>query len=436
MRQRGLTVIVPIKTGKAAQLKSFLNEIGQNIMTNPHIPFSQFKTVHFLRWVILPATKIGGENIPEQLVMSSNYDGSLDHHLADLVDIAGNGIGKIYAFCEDAPSEGKAELIAYLKRHRRRNAAFYVGATGRKASQIHREKELWESIEDRLQQMDPSQQWESGSASEIGQQLRKEILAEPELDWSRNSYRSTFMERFGILTLGGGLLGLIGLFTLGFCFFPWITGGLSLAIVLWFTALWMALRAAEKKDRQAFKRARRDAGRIADLHHREDYKTQNQITHLVDIKPGLVRQFWLRFVLGAINLLAISVFNKGNLGGISSIHFARWAIIDGGRRLLFFSNYDGSWESYLGEFVDRASFGLTGVWSNTVGFPPTRKLIFEGAAHSTQFKAWVRAQQIETQIWYSHYPDLSINNVNNNTAIRQGLLQKDPSKTAEWLQRF
>ncbi|MEM7040531.1 MAG: hypothetical protein AAF570_26445, partial [Bacteroidota bacterium] len=174
-----------------------------------------------------------------------------------------------------------------------------------------------------------------------------------------------------------------------------------------------------------------------ELTTREDYKVQNQITHLVVVKPGFFRQFTLRFVLWAINLLARTVFNKGELGGIPSIHFARWAVIDGGRRLLFFSNYDGSWESYLGDFIDRAAVGLTGVWSNTEGFPPTRNLIYEGARNSGDFKAWVRECQIETQVWYSAYKALTVQNVNNNTEIRKGMTGNlDREAAAEWLQRL
>ena len=123
--------------------------------------------------------------------------------------------------------------------------------------------------------------------------------------------------------------------------------------------------------------------------------------------------------------------------GIPSIHFAHWHLIDGGRRLLFLSNYDGTWESYLGEFVDRAASGLTAVWSNTVGFPRTRFLALDGARNEQQFKAWVRSQQVPTDVWYAAYPRLSVLNVNNDTALRAGLSARlDASALAAWLQRL
>ena len=55
-------------------------------------------------------------------------------------------------------------------------------------------------------------------------------------------------------------------------------------------------------------------------------------------------------------------------------------MIDNGRRLLFLSNFDGSWENYLDDFIDKASIGLTGVWSNTLKFPRTYFLVLGGAS--------------------------------------------------------
>ena len=127
----------------------------------------------------------------------------------------------------------------------------------------------------------------------------------------------------------------------------------------------------------------------------------------------------------------------GQLSGIPSIHFAHWAMIDNGRRLLFLSNYDGSWENYLDDFIDKASTGLTGIWSNTVGFPPTRFLVFAGARNGPWFKAWARNQQTYTAVWYSAYKNLTVNIIDNNSAICEGLvLPLAGAAVKEWLGRF
>ena len=77
--------------------------------------------------------------------------------------------------------------------------------------------------------------------------------------------------------------------------------------------------------------------------------------------------------------------------------------------------------TYLGQFIDEAASGLTGIWSNTIGFPPARWLFLGGARKEREFKNFVRSSQIRTQVWYSGYPDLSVADVWNNSAIRRGL---------------
>jgi hypothetical protein len=112
-------------------------------------------------------------------------------------------------------------------------------------------------------------------------------------------------------------------------------------------------------------------------------------------------------------------------------------MLDNGRRLLFLSNYDGSWENYLDDFIDKASSGLTGIWSNTEGFPPTLFLFGKGARNGPLFKAWARTQQTYTHVWYSAYRDSTVQNIDNTSAIREALFARlDEAGVKEWLRRF
>ncbi|MEI9948898.1 MAG: hypothetical protein WDO74_07925 [Pseudomonadota bacterium] len=88
---------------------------------------------------------------------------------------------------------------------------------------------------------------------------------------------------------------------------------------------------------------------------------------------------------------------------------------------MFFSNYDSSWESYLGDFVDRAAIGLNLAWTLTAEYPKTSYLTGLGASDEERFKAWSRAYQRPTQVFYTAYPELGLAAVNNNTWIRCGL---------------
>ena len=69
------------------------------------------------------------------------------------------------------------------------------------------------------------------------------------------------------------------------------------------------------------------------------------------------------------------VFNRANLAGVKTIHFARWVFLDDQRRLVFASNYDGSLESYMDDFIDKVAWGLNAVFSNGVGYPRTSWLV-------------------------------------------------------------
>ena len=128
----------------------------------------------------------------------------------------------------------------------------------------------------------------------------------------------------------------------------------------------------------------------------------------------------------------------GSLGGITSIHFGRRALIDQGkpaRRLVFMSDYDGSWESYLGEFVDCASKGLSAVWSNTENFPPTKLLVWEGASDELKFKAWTRDNQVNTPVYDSAYPQQTLRNMENNLRIVRGAASEPaPPRDPVWVE--
>ncbi|MGB6268972.1 MAG: hypothetical protein WBF67_08185, partial [Olleya sp.] len=154
------------------------------------------------------------------------------------------------------------------------------------------------------------------------------------------------------------------------------------------------------------------------LHERKEINYQNQFSQLVEMKPGKVRLITFKAMMLFAKTLIPIKFVDGELMGIPTIHFARWVLFDDNKRVLFFSNFDGSWQQYLGDFIDQSGWGLTGIFSNTKVFPKTRFLLTGGAYDEEHFLAWSRASELVTQIWYSAYPTLSIKNVNNNTQIR------------------
>ncbi|HEX7758526.1 MAG TPA: hypothetical protein VF459_03435, partial [Caulobacteraceae bacterium] len=157
------------------------------------------------------------------------------------------------------------------------------------------------------------------------------------------------------------------------------------------------------------------------IQQRENWIAQNHLAALSVVKGGMVRQLTLRFAFWVIGQFAARFFAPGFLGPLGTIHFARWVTVPGTRDLLFLSNFGGSWESYLEDFISQAHAGLTGVWSNTLGFPRTNNLFMDGATDGDRFKWWARRQQTPTSFWYCAYPTLTTANIRLNARIREGL---------------
>jgi deferrochelatase/peroxidase EfeB len=180
-----------------------------------------------------------------------------------------------------------------------------------------------------------------------------------------------------------------------------------------------------------------DAAILAEMGKRENFCAQSHMVSVTERKPGLVRWLTLRLAFWLIAMFATRVYREGFLGDISTIHAARWITIPGTRKLVFFSNFGGSWESYLEDFITRAHAGLTAVWSNSVGFPRAKNLIQDGATDGERFKRYARASMLPTRFWYSAYPDLTTDHVRCNAAMRRGLaaaLTND--EAAQWLALF
>jgi hypothetical protein len=128
----------------------------------------------------------------------------------------------------------------------------------------------------------------------------------------------------------------------------------------------------------------------------EDLVSQNQLTLVSVVRPEQLPR--LEAVLEIINLYARRLATPGSLVGISTIHTVRWALIDGGKRLMMASNYDGTWENYIDEFAEMILSGLDAIWESSYGFPAL------GAQDLVAFKQFLRCHQLPANVFYSAYP--------------------------------
>jgi hypothetical protein len=166
----------------------------------------------------------------------------------------------------------------------------------------------------------------------------------------------------------------------------------------------------------------------------EDHYVANQFSAMGTLKPGLFRRSTISFVLWLLDYTARHIYYRGHLARVSTIHFARWVFLDQKRRLLFASNYDGSLDSYMDDFINKVAFGLNVVFSNGVGYPRSNWLVLGGAKDEQKFKYFIRRHELATEVWYNAHPGLTTSDLERNTRIRQGLESSLTDKEAqEWL---
>jgi hypothetical protein len=137
----------------------------------------------------------------------------------------------------------------------------------------------------------------------------------------------------------------------------------------------------------------------------------NSITTMKPWKNPLLKLFF--FILGAIKPL------QNDLKALSFIHFARWVVV--GRNqfprlsekqpreelrydyLLFFSNFNGTWNQYIDAFSAVLSKGLNLIWRWSEKYP--------GARPVTGFKRYISLVQFDTDYYYNVYPRAATNDV-------------------------
>jgi hypothetical protein len=380
---------------------------------------------HFTRFVIIEdPTPPDGDPLPALLAWECNHDGSIDEYLAAVARQTPS-IDRVLECCTGyrplAAPGGADEWMLWMQAHCHRSVAFFTAYGDLSHQQVLNDRAVHEALRqiidrDRaaLCKLPPAQ-------------LRLRLLGElraayPGLDVSRQG------EGTARWAFGKALALVLAL------------AALPLALVL-FLPWYATLRRKERADDAT-------AGPVHDprnLWATEDRFTQNQLTHVVDIKPGWFRLATLWLVLTVIEVMARCWYVHGELGGIQTIHFARWVILLDERheprrrrhRLIFFSNYDGSWENYLGEFIDRAAGALTAVWSNTQGFPAARALRYGGARDEEGFKRWTREHQRPTQVWWTGITGSTVQNVRDDLWIRRCIeRQLDDEQTRTWLRRL
>jgi Dyp-type peroxidase family len=412
-RQGGVTIYAAVRPDSINALKGELAAIQARVQTDG-MPFKRSRRLHYARFVFVEETIDAGlGHCGPGLAYQGDFDGSRQRHLDELTDFAADELNRIGRFLVDPIGPDVASRRQWLQDHIIADATFYVNAVGRSVRQIRSEARLRERIEDFLDRnktpvSDPrSLHW----------QILDFIRSEPSLQWALKPVRDTswrirrFIGRVALIVVALPVLILT---------FP--------LLLLWA----FAIRWHEKIEYGDPPIS--EPAHVAELANAEDTTLQNQFSAV-----GFRKASWLRLIspvvfLWLANIVVRYFFDTNNLANLKTIHFAHWTFIDGKRRMLFTSNYDGSHENYMGDFIDIVGWGLNASFSHGVEYPRTRWLIVDGAWNERTFKRHNRNRQITTQVWYAAYPNLSAVTIAENAKLRASLSAPQREKNGiDWL---
>jgi hypothetical protein len=405
--QAASTVIAPVRAGAVDDLKALLAEMGDGVANGSVIDFGVLSGVHFARlFVIDEDESVSGEPLPAHLVLLADLDVARDAHLAELVDAVGDGIDRVFGHCADYPAgrPTRDERLAYLRRHVVKEAARYVNTTGRTARQIRQEAQLRAAIDDYLDTAE--RDWSREDPGTVRRSIQELVERDPQLAWAREP-----AERPGALARLRELAHAIAIPLVLIPLLPLTLVGAPIYVLL--------VRRHELRDHAPHEKPSDE--RVREIAALEDHLVHNPFTAVGHVKPARIRRLSLITLMFLLDYVTRHLFNRGTLSGVKTIHFARWVFVDGRRRMFFASNYDGSHESYMDDFIDKVAWGLNLIFSNGVGYPATRWLVFGGARHEDAFKDYQRMHQVPTHVWYSAYGRLTALDIARNERIRAGL---------------
>lgn len=438
--QHGITVITEIKPGQVNALEDLLYDINKSYKTNEYVDFSKFKLIHYIRWFIIDkAVEADGTEVPPQLAMTSNFDLGVDEHLQELLEVGASMIPKIYVHCEGFPAGESADnIIAYFKKHQHDNQLFWPAIRGGTVEQIRGEALLRDRIQLFVNDQQKQGKLTGKSQEEIRETIKGFVAGDNELSWALEKRATpTFGWRlkYWWLFIRTILVIVLVIAVWVFLKLPWWLFLLIFAAIflLWLFVFSNIYGKKDDREREEIKRSKE----MDELLRNEDQIFQNQLT----IYGAIKKPYWYRLTTLKLGLLIFSIngtyrSNKGQLSGIETIHFARWALFNNGKNVMFLSNYDGAWEMYLSEFIDRSAMAMNLTFGTTLNYPPTKRLLWEGAFNEQAFKTVVRNNQYPCQMWWSAYPYITVKNILNNAMIRMGLNGSSEESVEQWLKRI
>jgi hypothetical protein len=415
MPQSSFMVLATVHPQREAELRRLLSSMndgpGRLKADTPLVPFQRFDSLHVARFVMLDDKTladirlygIAPRTYPISLVFLGDVDGEADAFLADVASRAADGLRTIFACCDGFTPT--TDLLAWMRAHSVGAAANYVNWRGRTVQRIREGAALHDAVQahiranaSTLQRLSPYEIRARLCALVKADVAAERIRLSPEQPTPTGWRLRNWLHLVGVplvLLLASPLLIILGVIGL------------------------IRLRQLEQSDPEFCPRT--DPAVAAELSSQEDHDVANQFNALGSLKPGVVRLWTMIFILWAIDYTARHIYTRGRLARVRTIHFARWVFLNDKQRVLFASNYDGSLESYMDDFINKVGFGLNVAFCNGIGYPRTKWLFLDGCSDERNFKELLRRHQLPTQVWYKAYPGLTAIDLERHVRIRHGV---------------
>jgi hypothetical protein len=398
-------------------LMSMAAEPGLADPDNPVLPFARFPKIHFARLLLLDdhtlADRTHFPNLyfpcPVRLAFLVICDGSVDEQIEELAALAGDGLRRLFGHCEGF--DESVDLHRWLRSNLVKSATFYMNWPGRTVLQSREEQVLHEVLREELAALPAT------SPRATRQALRDAV--------ARRGVKLTPPEPTPLGRRLAGWVDLIGV--------PIIILLLTPLVLLALPVLAIKLRRLEKANPVLAPKL--TAERIEMLSRYEDHDVTNPFSAMGSLQPGLFRRWLASYILWLVDWAGRHITTKGKLSRVRTIHAARWILLDDKRRLYFASDYDGSHQAYMDDFVNKVAFGLNLSFSHGIGIPKTRWLLWGGAHNEGPWKAYLRNHEMPTPVWYKAYPGLTCQDLARNARIRKGLEsdRDDDRSIRRWL---
>jgi len=401
--QNTFTIITRINPGDLDALDRLLSEIGQAVEKNERIRFVEIASLHMAGIVIAAQDP----RFAPILIFESNFDGTADEYLHELVSRGRAGIDAIYSKCEGYPAEAArtdTTVVAYLREHGQPAAAFFVGLPGQTVASIRNAIAVREEINRFLDAESEKNSIQGMSAVAIRDRivahLEHDSPVKPEIPPNTFSSYRRIAQRNTIVAAVAALV-------VGVILFPLI-------------AIWiLAVRWREVHEQKIVPQP--DPPVDAHTYAMEDLFIQNHLATIGVVKDNPVRRFSIRTAVALTGILFQRILLRGGFGGVFTLHFAHVVWLDEGRRILLLTGYDGSALEYLGNFTDTAGYYLNGAYGNVNNYPACKWIIGRGAASANGFANWARQHMQHTPVFYSAYPDETVLNLMKDLDIRDHL---------------